>query len=95
MLMQDGASTALASPASNHRGDVHSLRSARKDHRAGVSSFCQNVFVIKIGSAVFNGQLFSNTKDTTVTKGKPIKSSFFSLFVYFVVRLFTVNYGRT
>jgi hypothetical protein len=44
------------------------------------------------------GQLFSNTKDTTVTKGKPMKSTLFSLFVYlapFVVRLFPVNDERT
>jgi hypothetical protein len=40
---------------------------------------------------------FSNTKDTTVTKGKPTKSKLFSPFVYFVsfvVRLFPVKYGR-
>jgi len=44
------------------------------------------------------GQLFSNTKDTTVTKEKPMKSRLFFPFVYlvpFVVRLFPGNYGRT
>jgi hypothetical protein len=43
------------------------------------------------------GNPFSNTKYTKVTKENTCKMSAFSLFVYlvyFVVRLFPVNYGR-
>jgi hypothetical protein len=78
--------------------DRNFVSTAEKLSRGFCGLVCLNRQPNKSALPFLTGQFFSNTKDTTVTKEKLVKSRLFSPFVFlvpFVVRLFPVNYGRT
>jgi hypothetical protein len=80
---------------------LHPLQVRRVLREGGCTAelvcFAQSANYAGMALPFLTGCHFSNTKDVTVTKGKPTKSRLFSPFVYFVsfvVRLFPVKYGR-